>query len=158
VYTVHVSRPGTVSTEQAILPSKLVEGGLSVDSSRAVNQMDTSSRDCADAITTGTNLGGAGPRDADVEVSSSLRAQAGELSVGASVQVHSLVGVLEMQDTRTGLWKVKITEGHVLSLKAQNLKLLLSSRRSVVQNHTKMCLNPSSLVRITSLLDSKQVG
>jgi hypothetical protein len=66
-----------------------------------------------------------------------------------------------MQDTRTGLWKVKITEGHVLSLKAQNLKLLSSSRRSAVQNHTKMCLNPSSLVRITSLLDSKlqeQVG
>ena len=137
----HVPRSGTVSTEEAILSSKLVEGGLSVDSARAVNQMDTSSRDYADAITTDTNLGrGAGTKDADVKVSSSQRAQAGELSVGASVQVHSLVGVLETQDTRTGLRNVKITEGHVVSLKAQNLKLLSSSGRSVVQIHTKMCL------------------
>ena len=77
-------------------------------------------------------------------------ADTGLLSVGASVQVHALVGqtehnntigTLETHDARTGRWKVKMSGGQVLTLKPPNLMLVSTSlfganaRSSLAQTH-----------------------
>jgi hypothetical protein len=75
------------------------------------------------------------------------RAETGVLSVGASVQVHSLVGqtehnntvgVLETHDARTGRWKVKMTGGQVLALKPHNVRLVFASGRYSAQTHATL--------------------
>jgi hypothetical protein len=78
------------------------------------------------------------------------------LSVGVSVKVHSLVGddeyndtigVLDSYDARRLRWNVKLMGGRILSFREQNLKMISSAAGSVAQTHSKLCMDPSSLVR-----------